>query len=331
MSLRQQLAEKQNKLAETKHTLGALPTETARKIQPLRDEISSIEQRRAEAKGRSSYVVRAPAAGRVAMLQVHKGQTVQPQRLQLEIVPESSPLRAELLIPTRAVGFVARRARSAAALRRVPLPEFRRLYRAHHGIVEYRRDQGRCHRPGRSRGTGLQSHRRPGSARCGRERPQGAAAGRNALAGQDHSRSAITGEMDPRSPAQQKAVIGAAGLSGFPGARPAAGHSADGSGRMRGRLPWHDRFLFRPSDRHRHAAAALSGFIKGRDAPSLIEIARHLKLALPAAAHRAGPSCEAAATRHPALGHEPFRRPEGGDKQGDRYPRSGPGRTPAVL
>ena len=106
VSLRRQLAEKQNKLAETKHTLEALPTETARKIQPLRDEIATIEQRRAEAKGRSSYVVRAPAAGRIAMLQVHKGQTVQPQQLQLEIVPENSPLRAELLIPTRAAGFV---------------------------------------------------------------------------------------------------------------------------------------------------------------------------------------------------------------------------------
>lgn len=106
VTLRRQLVEKQNKLAETKHTLVALPTETARKIQPLRDEIATIEQRRAEAKGLSSYIVRAPAAGRVAMLQVHEGQTVQPQRLQLEIVPENSPLRAELLIPTRAAGFV---------------------------------------------------------------------------------------------------------------------------------------------------------------------------------------------------------------------------------
>jgi membrane fusion protein len=104
--LRRQLAEKQNKLAETEHSLKELPTATARKIQPLRDEIATIEQRRAEAKGRGSYVVRAPAAGQIAMLQVHKGKTVQPQQLQLEIVPENSTLRAELLIPTRAAGFV---------------------------------------------------------------------------------------------------------------------------------------------------------------------------------------------------------------------------------
>jgi membrane fusion protein len=105
-TLRRDLVEKQNKLAETKHAVEQLPTETARKVRPLRDEISELDQRRAEAKGRRSYVVRAPADGRIAMLQVHKGQTVQPQRLQLEIVPDNSPLRAELLIPTRAAGFV---------------------------------------------------------------------------------------------------------------------------------------------------------------------------------------------------------------------------------
>jgi membrane fusion protein len=40
------------------------------------------------------------------MLQVSLSQTVQPQRLQMEIVPSDSPLQAELLIPTRAAGFI---------------------------------------------------------------------------------------------------------------------------------------------------------------------------------------------------------------------------------
>jgi len=104
--LRRQLADAQNKLAETQSSLKELPTATARKIQPLRDQMSEAEQRSAENKGRGSYVVRAPGAGRVSMLQLAKGQTVQPQRLQLEIVPDGSPLQAELLIPTRAAGFV---------------------------------------------------------------------------------------------------------------------------------------------------------------------------------------------------------------------------------
>lgn len=105
-SLRRQLTESQNKLAETQFALKELPTATARRIQPLRDQIAEVQQRMAEDKGRASYVVRAPGSGRVSMLQVAVGQTVQPQRLQMEIVPEESPLQAELLIPTRAAGFV---------------------------------------------------------------------------------------------------------------------------------------------------------------------------------------------------------------------------------
>jgi len=105
-SLQRQLAEKQGKLAETRYSLKQLPTTTARKIQPLRDQLADIDQRVSEGKAHSSYVVRAPAAGRVSMLQVAVGQVAQPQHLQLEIVPDESPLQAELLIPTRAVGFV---------------------------------------------------------------------------------------------------------------------------------------------------------------------------------------------------------------------------------
>jgi membrane fusion protein len=105
-SLQRQLAEQQSKLAEAQFSLKELPTVTARKIQPLKDQISETEQRTAEGKGRSAYVVRAPGAGRVSMLQVSQGETVQLQHLQLEIVPDNSPLQAELLIPTRAAGFV---------------------------------------------------------------------------------------------------------------------------------------------------------------------------------------------------------------------------------
>jgi membrane fusion protein len=105
-ALRRQVAEQQSRLAEAQHSLKDLPTVMARKIQPLHDQIAEAEQRSAENKGRGSYVIRAPGAGRVSVLQVAKGQTVQPQHLQLEIVPDGSPLQAELLIATRAAGFV---------------------------------------------------------------------------------------------------------------------------------------------------------------------------------------------------------------------------------
>jgi len=103
--LHQQLAAKQNQLTETRFSLHQLPTVMAQKVQSLRNELSTTEQRIAEIKGRGAYVIRAPTAGRVSTLQATAGQNADPQRLQLEILPEDSVLQAELFLPARAIGF----------------------------------------------------------------------------------------------------------------------------------------------------------------------------------------------------------------------------------
>jgi len=105
-SLRQQLAAKENQLTEAGFSLQQLPTVMAQKVQALRNELSATEQRIAEIKGRGAYVIRAPTAGRVSTLQATTGQNADPQRLQLEIIPEDAVLQAELFLPPRAVGFV---------------------------------------------------------------------------------------------------------------------------------------------------------------------------------------------------------------------------------
>ena len=105
-ALGQQAAARRNQLTETRYALEQLPTVMAEKIQFLRSQLSETEQRIAEAKGRRAYVVRAPTAGRVSTLQATVGQTADPRRLQLEIVPAESVLQAELFVPTRAAGFV---------------------------------------------------------------------------------------------------------------------------------------------------------------------------------------------------------------------------------
>jgi membrane fusion protein len=104
--LQQQLAAKQNQLVEAKASLSQLPTLMAQKVQALRNELSTNEQRIAEIKGRGAYVIRAPTAGRVSTMQATIGQNADPQRLQLEIIPEDSVLQAELFLPARAIGFV---------------------------------------------------------------------------------------------------------------------------------------------------------------------------------------------------------------------------------
>jgi membrane fusion protein len=105
-SLNQQLAARHNQLTETRYALHQLPTVMAQKIQSLRSELSTTEQRIAEINGRRAYIIRAGAVGRVSTLQATVGQFADPRRLQLEIVPSDSVLQAELFVPTRAIGFV---------------------------------------------------------------------------------------------------------------------------------------------------------------------------------------------------------------------------------
>jgi membrane fusion protein len=105
-SLTQQLSARQNQLSETQFSLQQLPTLMAQRIQTLRNDLAATDQRIAEIAGRRAYVVRAPSSGRVSTLQASVGQNVDPQRLQLEIVPKRLVLQAELFLPARAIGFV---------------------------------------------------------------------------------------------------------------------------------------------------------------------------------------------------------------------------------
>jgi membrane fusion protein len=105
-SLSQQLVVRQNLLTDTRYSLEQLPTTMAAKIQTLRNNLSDVQQRISETKGRSAYVIRAPTAGRVSSVQATVGRSADPRELQLEIVPLDSALEAELFVPTRAVGFV---------------------------------------------------------------------------------------------------------------------------------------------------------------------------------------------------------------------------------
>jgi membrane fusion protein len=104
--LDQQIAGKQNQLTEARFSLSQLPTVMDQKVQNLRNELAATEQRIAEIKSRSAYVIRAPISGRVTTLLATVGQNADPQRLQLEIVPEDAVLHAELFVPARAIGFV---------------------------------------------------------------------------------------------------------------------------------------------------------------------------------------------------------------------------------
>jgi len=104
--LKQRYTARETELAQTQSSLQQLPTESARKLQPLRSELAQLDQRTAEVGARRAFAIRAPIAGRIANLQATVGQMAEPKRLQLDILPLDSPLQAVLFVPTRAIGFV---------------------------------------------------------------------------------------------------------------------------------------------------------------------------------------------------------------------------------
>jgi membrane fusion protein len=105
-TLDQQSAARRNQLTESRYTLEQLPVVTDERIHLLRNELSTIEQRSAEANARRAYIIRAPTSGRISTLQATVGQVADPKRMQLEVVPLNASLQAELFFPTRAFGFV---------------------------------------------------------------------------------------------------------------------------------------------------------------------------------------------------------------------------------
>lgn len=102
---RQQLSSKQNQLSEAKNLLSQLPLKAAIKLAEFNQQLSGIEQKIVEITGRRTYTLRAPTSGRVTAVQVNPGLTAKDKPL-LTILPKNAQFKAELFLPTRAIGFV---------------------------------------------------------------------------------------------------------------------------------------------------------------------------------------------------------------------------------
>ena len=109
-----------------------LPAVQSERISQLSLSLADRERERTEIAARGSQVVRAPIAGRITALQVSPGQIVDASRPLLTIVPEGAQLKAELLVPSRAIGFVQPGQRVRLMIEAFPYQRFGTL----EGIVE---------------------------------------------------------------------------------------------------------------------------------------------------------------------------------------------------
>jgi len=105
-ALARQIAERAAEAAQQRDALRQLPDALAARISVLRGSIADLEGRLAEIAGRRAYQLRAPVAGHVSALQARVGLAADTAVPLMAIVPTGSVLQAELLVPSRAIGFI---------------------------------------------------------------------------------------------------------------------------------------------------------------------------------------------------------------------------------
>lgn len=113
LMLQQQLAELQSvaqsitqQQLQWHSQLQDLPVDLQRQIQQFKLERLQFEQQKTELLARGEVLLTAPVSGRVTNLVVGKGQQLQAAQVMMQLLPESGLLYAQLLVPTRAFGFI---------------------------------------------------------------------------------------------------------------------------------------------------------------------------------------------------------------------------------
>jgi membrane fusion protein len=105
-ALRNQKLKLEAELTDVEDQLRTNDPRTDAEINRMRGQILDIDQKTANSEASRSVEVRAPGDGSVTAIVAHAGQTVSTNAPLLKIVPDSE-LRAELLAPSSAVGFIA--------------------------------------------------------------------------------------------------------------------------------------------------------------------------------------------------------------------------------
>jgi membrane fusion protein len=106
-ALRARNAAIDREIAELDVELSALPVEQAMQEAEFAERIAALDQRLTETARQGEVVVRAPVAGTVGALLVRPGDPVAAGASALTMLPADGALQAELLVPSRAAGFIA--------------------------------------------------------------------------------------------------------------------------------------------------------------------------------------------------------------------------------
>jgi membrane fusion protein len=86
----------------------AVALKSRTEVEKVARQISEIQQSLTQEDARRETVIRAPVTGTVTNIAVNAGQSIAADTLLATVVPRGSGLHAELLVPTRAIGFITK-------------------------------------------------------------------------------------------------------------------------------------------------------------------------------------------------------------------------------
>lgn len=93
-------------IAEIEQALHELPSQERISDAIVRRDLAELTREEVENSTRSALTVNASVAGMITMQAVKRGQSVQAGQPILSVLPSDSPLEAELLVPSRSIGFI---------------------------------------------------------------------------------------------------------------------------------------------------------------------------------------------------------------------------------
>jgi membrane fusion protein len=107
-ALRRQRAQVERDLGGARMEEPAIQLRSRAQIEQVSRQISELQEGMAQAEARREAIIRAPMAGVVTNVAVNRGQSVPSDAPLATVLPKGSGMHVELLVPTRAIGFITK-------------------------------------------------------------------------------------------------------------------------------------------------------------------------------------------------------------------------------
>jgi membrane fusion protein len=105
-ALQRQRSQVERDLESAKLEEPSIALKSRTQVEQISRQISELQEGLTQVEARRETVIRAPVSGVVTNIAVNRGQSVAPDAPLATVLPKGSGLHVELLVPTRAIGFV---------------------------------------------------------------------------------------------------------------------------------------------------------------------------------------------------------------------------------